>query len=120
MGMLTDSDNEIIPADDEFDLPEVQAKQGKGRNKKKYMLDDDDLSTFCSDMEDNPFFSSDEDESYKKKNFRNLAEGKNLNNSFRCLTADHWDHLHVDKGPNTQFKHSNEGPKMGKQQPQSK
>ena len=112
MGMLTDSDNEFNPADDEFDLPKVQVKTGK--NKKKYLLDDDDLSTFCSDMENDPFFSSDEDDSHKRKNFRNLAAGKTLNNSFHCLTADHWDHLHVDKGPNTQFKQPNQGQPLQK------
>jgi hypothetical protein len=68
----------------------------------KMLLDDDELSTFFSDMEDDPFFSS-EDEGGNNKQFRDLAEGKNLNNSFGGLTPDRWDHLHVDKGPNPQF-----------------
>ena len=79
---------------------------------KKWLLNDDDLSTFCSDMEDSPFFSSDEDEPSKKKQFRNIAAGVTLNNSFRCMTADNWDHLHVDKGPNTQFNIPTNTPNM--------
>lgn len=35
---------------------------------------------------------------------RNLAEGRNLNNSFGQYDSNDWDHLHRDKGANPQFK----------------
>ena len=61
---------------------------------------DDDGSGF--------FFSDDEDaERIKSKNLkvqRDLAEGQNLNNSFGCYSPEDWEHLHVDKGANPQFK----------------
>ena len=54
------------------------------------------------------FFSDDEDQAVAKaKNFkvqRDLAEGQNLNNSFGCYSPEDWEHLHVDKGANPQFK----------------
>lgn len=110
MCKLTDSEDEFNPADDEFSDYEWQKKPTVGKMDKKQskrLLEDDDLSTFFSDMEDDPFFSSDEDEGLKtkqaKRHFRDLASGKTLNNSFGGLTPDHWDHLHVDKGANPQF-----------------
>jgi hypothetical protein len=121
MCLLTDSEGDgWVSADHELSddgIPEREFEQrpmenltmpsapcmtmGKHAGDKK-LLDDDQLSTFFSDMEDDPFFSSDEDEPNSKQ-YRDLAEGKTLNNSFGQLTPDHWDHLHVDKGPNPQF-----------------
>lgn len=118
---LTDSEGDgWVSADDEFSddgIPEREYEErpldnmkmpgalprtlGKHAGDKK-ILDDDELSTFFSDMDDDPFFSS-EDEAPNNKQFRDLAEGKTLNNSFGALTPDHWDHLHVDKGANPQF-----------------
>lgn len=37
------------------------------------------------------------------KEYRDIAEGKNLNNSFVGPYPENWDHLHNDKGPNPQF-----------------
>jgi hypothetical protein len=34
------------------------------------------------------------------KDYRDIAEGKNLNNSFVGPYPENWDHLHIDKGPN--------------------
>jgi serine/threonine protein kinase len=64
----------------------------------------------CADVEDpfeDPFSDSDcyfSDEGDCKKDvrlYRDLVNGKNLNNSFGCYDVDDWDHLHVDKGANT-------------------
>lgn len=38
-----------------------------------------------------------------KRLYRDLENGRNLNNSFGCYDLDDWDHLHVDKGVNPQF-----------------
>ena len=64
----------------------------------------------CADFEnsdhDDPFsdsecYFSDEGEFRKDARlYRDLANGKNLNNSFGCYDVDDWDHLHVDKGSN--------------------
>jgi hypothetical protein len=37
------------------------------------------------------------------KEYRDIAEGKNLNNSFVGPYPENWDHLHIDKGRNPQF-----------------
>lgn len=48
--------------------------------------------------------SDDEEGVVNPKDFRDLAEGKNLNNSFTGSSyPENWDHLHIDKGPNPQF-----------------
>ena len=60
------------------------------------------VSGAASDTED-PYFSQSDDEKQKVKQFRDLAEGKNLNNSFHGAYPANWDHLHLDKGPNPQF-----------------
>ncbi len=49
-------------------------------------------------------FSSGDEIKRDGKLKRNLAEGRNLNNSFGHYDADDWDHLHRDKGSNPQFK----------------
>jgi len=95
MSKLTESEGEYNPADVE-DI--------KGRDK---------LDAFFSDLDSDPFFSDNDEEEEtttgadsdsKKKNnakmYRDLAEGKNLNNSFGCYSPEDWDHLHVDKGAN--------------------
>lgn len=51
----------------------------------------------------NPYFTSSEDEELNPKEYRDIAEGKNLNNSFVGPYPENWDHLHIDKGPNPQF-----------------
>ena len=53
---------------------------------------------------DDDFFSSGDEVKRDSKLKRNLAEGRNLNNSFGLYDASDWDHLHHDKGPNPQFK----------------
>lgn len=78
-------------------------------------LDDDITDVNCGDMEDNdrsyfsdledegsPFFS-DSDHEVNPKEYRDIAEGKNLTNSFVGPYPENWDHLHIDKGPNPQF-----------------
>ena len=72
-------------------------------------LEDNDRS-FFSDMDDDPdhpyFIEADEEAAIAKMNpkeMRDLAEGKNLNNSFVGPYPESWDHLHVDKGANPQF-----------------
>ena len=67
-------------------------------------IEDNDRS-FFSDLEDdvdNPYFSDgDEDDNLKNpKEYRDIAEGKNLNNSFVGPYPENWDHLHLDKGAN--------------------
>jgi len=46
---------------------------------------------------------SEGDEAFDPKQYRDLAEGKNINNSFTGPYPENWDHLHIDKGPNPQF-----------------
>lgn len=67
----------------------------------------------CADAEDSAHdLFSDSDSEFADENdcrrdarlYRDLANGRNLNNSFGCYDVDDWDHLHVDKGANPQFK----------------
>ena len=44
-----------------------------------------------------------EDDRINCKQKRDIASGKNLNNSFTGPYPDNWDGLFVDKGPNPQF-----------------
>ena len=76
MTKLTNSDIEDFPADQE---------------------DNDDFLRDLSDDE-SPYFSGPEDT--KSRAIRDLANGKNLNNSFGAITPDDWGHLHADKGAN--------------------
>ena len=69
-------------------------------------LEDNDRS-FFSDMDDDPerpFFAEAHEEPttarLNPKEMRDLAEGKNLNNSFVGPYPESWDHLDVDKGAN--------------------
>ena len=64
-------------------------------------VEDNDRS-FFSDLEDEgePYFVSNADEEMNPKEYRDIAEGKNLNNSFVGPYPENWDHLHFDKGPN--------------------
>lgn len=71
---------------------------------------EDNNRSFFSDLEDDPDhpYLSDEDtcleEALKNpKEYRDIAEGKNLNNSFVGPYPESWDHLHIDKGANPQF-----------------
>ena len=74
---------------------------------------EDNNRSFFSDLEDdtaNPYFSDEndgideaKDQKLNPKEYRDIAEGKNLNNSFVGPYPENWDHLHVDKGPNPQF-----------------
>jgi hypothetical protein len=65
---------------------------------------EDNDRSFYSDLEDddrNPYFSNEEeDQELNPKEYRDIAEGKNLNNSFTGPYPENWDHLHYDKGPN--------------------
>lgn len=63
---------------------------------------EDIFSDFYDEGED-PYFSGDEESNPKE--YRDIAEGKNLNNSFVGPYPGNWDHLHFDKGPNPQFMH---------------
>ena len=64
-------------------------------------LEDNDRSFFSDYEEDiNPYFASTGDEEVNPKDYRDIAEGKNLNNSFVGPYPESWDHLHIDKGPN--------------------
>lgn len=67
--------------------------------------EEDNDKSFFSDLEDddNPYFTASEDEQKNPKEHRDIAEGKNLNNSFTGPYPENWDHLHIDKGPNPQF-----------------
>lgn len=71
---------------------------------------EDNNRSFFSDLEDdvaNPYLSDNEETGTKKefnpKEYRDIAEGKNLNNSFVGPYPENWDHLHMDKGANPQF-----------------
>jgi hypothetical protein len=50
--------------------------------------------------EGNPYFTSSDDEINNPKEHRDIAEGKNMNNSFVGPYPENWDHLHFDKGAN--------------------
>jgi hypothetical protein len=65
--------------------------------------EEDNNGDLFSDEEENPYFSGDEE--FNPKEYRDIAEGKNLNNSFVGPYPENWDHLHFDKGPNHQFLH---------------
>lgn len=53
-------------------------------------------------LDSDPYFSDERDELCRpeKRLYRNLENGRNLNNSFGQYEVDDWDHLHVDKGFN--------------------
>ena len=100
MAKLTDSETEMVPADDEW------APGPKG-TKPLIKQKDDKLQDFFDNDFDDPedFFFTDvkDDEIIRKQGLklhRDLAEGQNLNNSFGCYSPEDWDHLHVDKGAN--------------------
>lgn len=64
--------------------------------------DNDDTSEGDSEEED-------EADLPHPKDTRDLAEGKNLNNSFIGSSyPENWDHLHIDKGQNPQFMYLND------------
>jgi len=51
--------------------------------------------------DEDPYFSSDIGEATENpKEYRDIAEGKNLSNSFIGPYPENWDHLHIDKGAN--------------------
>lgn len=66
---------------------------------------EDNSKSFFSDLEqdDDPYFEDSEENKFNPKEHRDIAEGKNLNNSFQGPYPENWDHLHIDKGPNPQF-----------------
>jgi hypothetical protein len=68
-------------------------------------LEDNDRSFYSDlDEDENPFFDSDAEDfegpSIHPKEYRDIAEGKNINNSFVGPYPENWDHLHIDKGAN--------------------
>ena len=109
MAQLTDSENEYMPADDEW---QPGPKQADLKDDMKDEVDEDNRleDFFRNDFDDDGsgyFFSDEVDDVVIKKQglklHRDLAEGQNLNNSFGCYSPEDWDHLHVDKGNNPQF-----------------
>ena len=105
MSKLTDSEGEYWPADDEWKT------KGSKKSTANASSGVDRLQSFLDnlDSDDSGFFfeEDDDNEVVKEKNFkvkRDLAEGQNLNNSFGCYAPEDWEHLHVDKGANPQFK----------------
>ncbi len=71
---------------------------------------EDNDQSFFSDLEEDgePYLSDSQDELTNPKEHRDIAEGKNLNNSFTGPYPESWDHLHFDKGSNPQFQYLNE------------
>ena len=79
MSKLEDTDNELNAAD----------------------LEDNNEGSLFSDIdEDSDHDINDRNEDGDPKEYRDIAEGKNLNNSFVGPYPECWDHLHIDKGPN--------------------
>jgi len=108
MSKLTDSEGEYWPADDEW-VPKRGSKAQTSTAPTSSNMDR--LNSFLDnelDSDDSGFFFSDEEDEKviksKKTVQRDLAEGQNLNNSFGCYSPEDWEHLHVDKGANPQFK----------------
>lgn len=60
-------------------------------------FEENEDSSDCEDV-----LSTNEDQDLTNpKEFRDIAEGKNLNNSFLGTSyPENWDHLHFDKGSN--------------------
>ena len=110
MSKLTDSEGEYWPADDEWS----RAKKPAAASTAPASSNMDRINSFLDaefddDGEGSGFFFSDDEDAdvIKSKNLkvqRDLAEGQNLNNSFGCYSPEDWEHLHVDKGANPQFK----------------
>jgi hypothetical protein len=72
--------------------------------------EDNVANVFSDDYDDSSSTSEGEEEAshINPKDLRNLAEGKNLNNSFLGSSypePENWDHLHFDKGCNPQFEY---------------
>ena len=72
--------------------------------------EDNKTNIFSDDYDDTESSTSDGEDSthINPKDLRNLAEGKNLNNSFLGSSypePENWDHLHFDKGSNPQFQY---------------
>ena len=94
MSKLDETDTEMNVADREFNGASFLSDVDEA-------LEDDD--SIDGDMD------SDETTANSHKNpkeLRDIAEGKNLNNSFLGSSyPENWDHLHFDKGPNPQFEY---------------
>ena len=72
--------------------------------------EDNVANVFSDDYDDSSSTSEGEEEAshINPKDLRNLAEGKNLNNSFLGSSypePENWDHLHFYKGCNPQFEY---------------
>ncbi len=87
-----------------------------GEEMSRLQESDDDLNggdfednNSSTDGEESPDLDSGEEQA-NPKDYRDIAEGKNLNNSFVGPYPENWDHLHIDKGPNPQFLIFNEVP----------
>lgn len=65
-------------------------------------------------FEDDDFWSSGDERPRDTKLKRNLTEGKNLNNSFGHYDPADWEHLHNDKGINTQFEQLKHPPRSAR------
>lgn len=102
MSKLTDSEGEYWPADDERDPKATTTNASSNLGRLQSFLDSlgSDDSGFFFDEEEQP--TGGRVKNYKVQ--RDLAEGQNLNNSFGCYSPEDWEHLHVDKGHNPQFK----------------
>ncbi len=67
---------------------------------------EDNNKSFYSDIDEDgtsPYFEEEDEGKLNPKEYRDIAEGKNLNNSYTGPYPESWDHLHFDKGANPQF-----------------
>lgn len=62
--------------------------------------DNNQLEFSDLDLDEDPFFTLSDEEETNPKEHRDIAEGKNINNSFTGPYPENWDHLHIDKGMN--------------------
>lgn len=88
MSKLEETDNEINGGDNEDNAYSILSD-----------LEDNDESSDDDEEEDNT--ADDSGNGIDPKEYRDIAEGKNLNNSFVGSSyPENWDHLHYDKGAN--------------------
>ncbi len=93
MSKLDETDGEINGGDRETNGITQLEEIDEALNNESSDDDEDALSTEAN-SHNNP------------KDARDIAEGKNLNNSFIGSSyPENWDHLHFDKGANPQFQY---------------
>ena len=70
---------------------------------------EDNGYSLLSEFEEHDESESEDETQRDPKETRDIAEGKNLNNSFVGSSyPENWDHLHFDKGANPQFQYLSE------------